>query len=102
MPLDNSTIRQPADGAIGSSPSVTRSTLLSCPALVARPAIPVASTVSAAACRSRANDRHACPRVSIALTGLVPNMCDDVDIGCLRAQISSARVVLRDVPEGVE
>src|SRR6476620_5012835 len=32
MPLDNSTIRQPANGAIGSSPSVTRSTLLSCPA----------------------------------------------------------------------
>src|SRR6202035_5580591 len=46
--------------------------------------------------------RHACPRVTVALTGLVPHMCDHVDVGCLRTQISSARMVFRDVLERIE
>src|ERR1700676_3402845 len=101
MPLDNSTICQPANGAIVSPPSATRATpsVAEGAGTVGDPGGLYSEHRGLPLPRER---RHACPRVTVALTGLVPHMCDHVDVGRLRTQISSARMVFRDVLERIE
>ena len=80
MPFDNSTTRQPANGA-------PRRATFSCPVWCAprgrRSRWPRRSADVARLCL-RANVRHPRPRVAVTLAGLVADVRDHVDVGGLR------------------
>src|ERR1700752_95126 len=84
MPLDSSTTRHSSSGAISSVAESRRPAGHPGGRDGARRGLPLPREC-----------RHACPRVTIALAGLVPHMCDDVDIGCLPAPKASARLFPR-------